>query len=1491
MSGENGKNGKVGAALVVGAGIGGMQAALDLAEAGIKVYLLERETSIGGGMVRLDKTFPTNDCAMCTIGPRLVTVGRHLNIEMITGADVEGIKGDPGNYTVTIKKKARWVDIDKCKGCGDCTKNCPVTIDSPFQQLLGKENAVYRLFPQAVPGAFAVHKDGTSPCRIACPAGVNPHAYVKLLADGKVQEAFDVIYKSMPFAGICGRVCHHPCEAECYRGKLVDEPISICALKRYISDEVYSVDGHASTTSQESAKPTKEEKVAIVGGGPAGLTCSLDLSALGYQVTIFDSLPYGGGMVRRVIPHYRLPEDLVKREVDAILQKGIQMRSNTAVGRDINFADLQKDYKAVFVAVGAQLSMKLDIPGEDLEGVIPALTLLEESNAGRRPKLGDKVAVVGGGNVAMDAARAALRLGAKEVTVVYRRSRAEMPANAWEIEEAEEEGVKFHYLAAPVSVRGEGGKAVALVCTRMRLGEPDKSGRRRPEPIPGSEMEIPADSIIPAIGQASDLDFLKGVVETNRNGTIKADPTTLETSSAGVFAGGDVVRGPASIVEAVGHGHEAAISIDRYICGMDLRDGRGRKEEAAPEPDVTRVEKKWRPFEKRLDPEKRKASFEEVVLPLTKEEAIAEAERCLSCATCCECRQCELTCEAKAISHDGPHEEIVDLNVGAVLLAAGYNLYDAKEKPELGWGRYANVLTALQFERVLAPTGPFSGHICRPIDGKMPHKVAFIQCVGSRDVSRGANLNYCSAVCCMYATKQAILIKEEHPETEVTIFFIDMRTFGKGYEGFYDRAKKMGIRYVRFKPSYVEEIPESRDLRLRYIDESGQTITEDFELVILSCGMGPAEENKQLAQKFGFELNEFGFCKTDMFSPVETSREGIYSLGVFNGPRDISESVTQGSAAVVKALSLLADAKGTMIKDKVYPPERDVAGEEARIGVFICHCGKNIASVVDVPEVVKYAQALPNVVFAENLLYACSADSGERMKHVINEYALNRVIVASCTPRTHEPLFQENLKEAGLNAYLFEMGNIRDQCSWVHTEEPEMATKKAKDVVKMAVSKAALREPLYPKVIDVNQSCLVIGGGLAGMTAALDLANQGFQTYVLEQRDVLGGNLRRLKFLLDGQDPQQKLDELIQKVQSHPKIKVFLQTEILKSEGSVADFRTEFRCDGEIHTVAHGAVIIATGAEEYVPQEYLYGQNENVMTQLELEDKLAKGEFAANTVVMVQCVGSREEAHPYCSRVCCSQAVKNALKIKELKPDTNVFILYRDLRTYAFNEQHYYKAREMGVRFIRYDEDKKPSVTAEGGMAVTFYDPLLRADLTMNTDLVVLSAGTVSTAGNKVIAEMLRVPLNQDNFFLEAHLKLRPVDFPADGLYVCGIGHAPKNVEETITQASAAAARASTILSKKQIQSEATVSYVDPEVCRGCGQCVSVCAYGALALDEVRKITVVTETVCQGCGACASTCPSKAIRHRNWNPQQFFEMIEAAGYAYADGANKAPLAR
>lgn len=842
------------------------------------------------------------------------------------------------------------------------------------------------------------------------------------------------------------------------------------------------------------------------------------------------------------------------------------------------------------------------------------------------------------------------------------------------------------------------------------------------------------------------------------------------------------------------------------------------------------------------------------------------------------CRICETVCKAGAIKYD-QEDEIIELDVGAIILAPGFELFNAETKKELGYGRLPNVITSLEFERILSASGPFSGEILRPYDRKRPEKIAFIQCVGSREVET----NYCSAVCCMYATKEAILVKEHHPETDITIFFIDLRAFGKGYEAYYERAKKMGIRFVRFKPSLVEEVPGTEDLRILYQKEDGEIVAEEFGLVILSCGLRPPAGATELARRFGLELDEFGFCQTGQFNPVETSQEGVYACGLFTGPKDIPETVMQGSAAAAKALSLLSAEKGTLLKEKTYPPEKDVTGEEPRIGVFVCHCGRNIAGVVNVPEVVEYAETLPNVVYAESNLYACSTDAGERIKQIIEEHNLNRVIVASCTPRTHEPLFQDTLREAGLNPYLFEMANIRDQCSWVHMHEPEKATQKAKDLVRMAVAKSRLLEPLYPKFVDVNHDALVIGGGVSGMTAALELAEQGFDTYLLEKSDLLGGNLRRVKFLLNGDSAQAKLESLIEQVQSHPKIHIYTGSEILNFEGSTGNFRTEFSSNGDVHAINHGVVIVATGAQEYNPTEYLYGQDERVMTQLELEEKLTNGNIGAKAVAMIQCVGSREEPRLYCSRICCSEAIKNALKIKEKSPDTNVFVLYRDVRTYGFNEAYYTKAREKGVRFIRYEVDNKPEVSPDNGrLKVSVHDQILDAKININCDLLVLSAGTVPRDEIKDLAQKLKLPLTQDNFFLEAHMKLRPVDFASDGIFLCGLAHSPKLIDESIAQASAAAARASTILSKPQIQLEAAISEVVDEYCDGCAYCIEPCPYEAITLIEYMKDGAVKKTVesdpakCRGCGVCQATCPKKGIFVRNFKPDQISAMVDAA---------------
>jgi heterodisulfide reductase subunit A len=842
------------------------------------------------------------------------------------------------------------------------------------------------------------------------------------------------------------------------------------------------------------------------------------------------------------------------------------------------------------------------------------------------------------------------------------------------------------------------------------------------------------------------------------------------------------------------------------------------------------------------------------------------------------CKTCQAFCEAKAINYE-QEDEIAQIDAGAVILAAGYEIIDPEIKKELGYGRYPNVVSSLQFERLLSASGPHMGTVLRPSDLKPPKKIAFIQCIGSREIDR----NYCSSVCCMYATKEAIIVKEHAPETECTVFYIDMRAFGKGYEAFYQRAKEHGVRYIRCHPSAVKEVPGTKNLMLQFEGQDGTLTKEEFDLVVLSVGMKPTPEAKQLAETFGVEIDDYGFVRTQMFSPVDTSSLGVYVAGVLSGPKDIPESVMEASAAAARAMSLLAETRGTLVRDKSYPPETDVTGQEPRVGVFVCHCGRNIGSVVNVPEVVEYALTLPNVVYAEDNLYTCSTDSCERIKQKIHEHNLNRVIVASCTPRTHEPLFRDTVRQAGLNPYLFEMANIRDQCSWVHMHEPERATQKAKDLVRMAVAKARMLEPLYPSYVTVTPRALVLGGGLAGMTAAMELASQGFDTYLLEKSNALGGNLRRVKFSFNGNDPQEMLASLIAQVTNDPLIHVYTNAEVVDFEGSVGNFKTKFTSKGEFHEIAHGAVIVATGAREYQPSEYLYGQHPRVISQLELEEKLANGGLNARSVTMLQCVGSCDQAHGYCSRLCCAQAVKTALKVKETSPDTNVFIIHRDMRTYGFYESRYRQAREKGVRFIRMADGSKPEVVSNNGRVnVSVQDDILRAKLNIETDLLVLSNGIVPDKGNKSLAQKLKLPLTQDGFFLEAHMKLRPVDFATDGIFLCGLAHGPKTAEESIAQACAAAARAATILSKPRMQLEAAISQVIDENCDGCAYCVDPCPYKAITLMEYVRDGTVKKTVdpdpakCRGCGVCQATCPKRGIIVRNFRLDMLSAMVEAA---------------
>ena len=877
------------------------------------------------------------------------------------------------------------------------------------------------------------------------------------------------------------------------------------------------------------------------------------------------------------------------------------------------------------------------------------------------------------------------------------------------------------------------------------------------------------------------------------------------------------------------------------------------------------------------------------------------------------CKICEDSCEAKAINHSLPKEEDISFSVGSIVVAPGYELFNANNVKELGYDRFDNVITSLEFERMLSATGPTSGVILRPsaflnnnspksnskelnspecvckpqnsISGsetshidQHPKKIAFIQCVGSRTVDN----NYCSSVCCMYATKEAIIAKEHQPDLECCIFYIDMRAFGKGYEAYFNRAKELGIRFVRCRPSFLMEDQVTKEIIIKYV-EDGRPKEERFDLTVLSCGLTPTSDVISLSKTLGIELNELNFCKTSVFSPVDSSREGIFVCGPFTEPKDIPETVMQASAAAARVQSLLYDRKWSETAKKEYPEERDVKFEEPRIGVFVCHCGKNIGGVIDSSALAKYAGTLGSVVYSTDKVYTCSQDSIASIIEAIKRERLNRVVVAACTPRTHEPLFRESLRQAGINQYLFEFANIRDQCTWVHQKEPEEAFAKAKDLIRMAVAKARLLEPLYEQEVNIEKSALIIGGGMSGMTSALELARQGFVVHIVEKEDELGGIFRRVHYLLGREDPQKRLNQIIEEVKSNNKIKVYYKSKIESVNGSIGRYETVIRLgDGRSTTIKHGVIIVATGALEFTPTEYHYKESPNIMTQLELEDIIYKGSFSARNVVMINCVNSRDNNHPYCSRICCSHAIKNALKIKEISPDTNVYILYRDIRAYGFKEKYYREAREKGVIFIRYEEDKKPDVTLKPeGIVVNVFDPLLKFNIELKTDILVLSTATVPQPDTEEIAKILKVPLNSDKFYLEAHLKLRPVDFASDGIFIAGLAHSPKNIDESIIQATASAARASTVLSKDNIVLSAAISEVIDEACDGCAYCIEPCPYKALTLIEyvhkgsIKKTVESNPSICKGCGVCQATCPKRGIRVNHFKLDQLSAMVDA----------------
>ncbi len=852
------------------------------------------------------------------------------------------------------------------------------------------------------------------------------------------------------------------------------------------------------------------------------------------------------------------------------------------------------------------------------------------------------------------------------------------------------------------------------------------------------------------------------------------------------------------------------------------------------------------------------------------------------------CGACEKFCPAGAVNFLDVDQE-QQINVGAIILAPGFKAFDPHLYESYGYGRYKNVITSLEFERILSASGPYEGHLVRPSDHKPPRKIAWLQCVGSRDTRPGAH-GYCSGVCCMYAIKEAVIAKEHAgADLETAIFFMDMRTYGKNFERYYQRARnEAGVRFIRSRIHSLTLTDEaSQALRLEWVQENGDKVSEVFDLVVLSVGLEIGDNLRGVAEKLGVALDADGFVETGSFTPVATSQPGIYVCGAMSGPKDIPYAVMEASAASAASASLLSLARGTLVQEKVYPPEAPVEDQEPRIGVFVCHCGINIAGVVDVPAVREYARTLPHVAYVADNLFTCSEDTQKLIVEAIKENNLNRVVVAACTPRTHEPLFQETIRSAGLNPYLFEFANIRDQDSWVHQQEPERATEKAKDLVRMATAKAALLEPLQPVHLDISQNALVIGGGLAGMTAALNLAEQGLFTYLIEQKDELGGHARKVGHTWKGEDVGAYIHDLSQRLLSHERVEVLTGAELIQVSGFVGNFESTVRSGGIERQLQHGVAILATGAHSLKPSEYLYGQNDRVTRWHDLEKRFIEQPRLleeAEAVAFIQCVGSREPQRPYCSKICCTSSVAQAIALKKRKPELQVYILYRDLRTYGPREHLYRQARELGVLFIRYHQEEKPAVesTMINGrekLLITVKDHILDHYLKIPVDYLNLATAIIPR-GLDTLAKFFKVPLNDDGFFLEAHMKLRPVDFATDGVFVCGLAHYPKPIEESIAQAQAAAARAASVLTRGFVEVEPIVSAVDAYLCIGCGLCEASCPFAAIRLIQVPGKGYRAENItasCKGCGVCAAACPQRAIDMIHFRDRQIMAVIHAGG--------------
>ncbi len=1408
------------------------------------------------------------------ISPKLVEVGRHLNIELLTNTEIIDLEGEPGKFTATVTEQPRYVDLSKCTSCGECTKVCPIDLPNEYDEGLSQRKAIYKKYAQAIPGAFAISKRGTAPCKATCPAHVSIQGYIALINDGRYREALELFKEAHPFPGICGRVCHHPCESACTRGD-VDEPMAIQYLHRFIADEDLKSDSPYVPEVTEK----RDEKVAIVGSGPSGLTAAYYLALKGYQVTIFEKLPVVGGMMAVGIPEYRLPRDIIKAEVETIEKMGVTIKTGVTFGEDITLDSLKADgYSALYLAIGLHGGRRLGVENEDIEGVLQGVEFLRDTALGKDVPIGDDVLVIGGGNVAVDVALTAKRKGAKNVTMVCLESRDEMPAWEYEIREALESDIKIVNNFGPKAFFIDKSKRVSGIEFKTCTAVFDENGRFNPSYDENECQPMFGDTVIVAIGQSAILEPLKKAgIETTPPGGLAADPVTLQTPIDWVFAGGDAFYGPKSVVEAVACGKEAAESVHRFINGLDLKAGR-EKQWDFEKPDTAGVKHEKRVPVGCLDPAARECNFMEVSFGYSEEQARQEARRCLECGICSECYQCVKACLAGAVDHS-QQKVTREVEVGSVVLCPGSETFDPDSLEEFYHYRTnPNVMTSLEFERILSASGPTMGHLVKLSDESEPKKIAWLQCVGSRDTNKCGN-SYCSSVCCMYAIKDAMIAKEHAAgDLDCVIFNMDIRTFGKDYEQYYNRAReKEGVRFVRARVHTIDELRDEDRLRVRYADEDGKMQYEDFDIVVLSVGLHISEPTAQLAEKLGVELDKDRFVVSDPFTPVATSREGVYACGVFQAPKDIPSSVTEASAAALAAGKMLAPARNTLTKSVEIPEEKDVTDQDARIGVFVCNCGINIAGVVDVPAVEEYAASLPGVVYAGNNLFTCSQDTQDKMKEVIEEHNLNRIVVAACTPKTHEPIFQDTMEKAGLNKYLFEMANIRNQDSWVHPDDPEKATEKAKQLVRMAVARAASLHPLREKTIPVTQRALVVGGGIAGMNAALGLADQGIAVTLIEKEAELGGMANRLTHTIEGGDIGAYVKELVARVTGHPEIEVLTRALVVGFGGFQGNFYTEVLVGDEMkpRKIEYGAGIIATGAQEYKPKEYLYGQDPRVVTQVELSQRLdEQGADGLEQVVMIQCVGSRNEENPNCSRICCQSAIKNALHIKRENPDAQVFILYRDIRTYGLLEDYYTEARRLGVIFSRFTPENPPTAEAgEDGIKVTFRDHVLGRDIEVTADLLALSAGMRATDTDE-FATIMKLQRTPENHFMEAHVKLRPVDMGTEGIFLCGTAHSPQLISEATAQALAAASRATTFLGQPFLKLSAVTAVVNQDKCAACLVCVRSCPYDVPRINE-DGVSEIDEALCHGCGVCAAECPAKAIELNWYEDDQILCKVDA----------------